>query len=314
MSPRPPDTVRAGLAAAAERPLTQFAENLPKTVGDGAYDAIHDTRVALRRLGALLRAFTPVLPPRTVADIKREIRWLRRAFGPARDLDVFIHETGPELSELFGAEEGLRALLDVARKRRAPLAAKLEKTIASRRCKNFLAMLNRVFGRDAGAEPGPRGRQGGRGARKPTLASPFAPFAIAELRRRYKKLRKGAERIDKLEEEDLHRMRIRLRNFRYVCDGFRMLLPEGRYLALRSSMTKQQDHMGALNDAVTAPLLVSDLAAKADRGLDPAALARAAGVVAGWGAARRQVLRATLDEPWRRMIKRADRMFAGLKD
>jgi CHAD domain-containing protein len=309
MSPRGPDTIRAGLIAAAERPLVQFAENLPKTVGGEAYDAIHDTRVALRRLGALLRAFAPVLPPRIVADIKREIRWLRRSFGPARDLDVFIFETGPALSAVFGAEAGLRALVGVAKHRRAPLAAKLEKTIASRRCRTCAETLNRVFG--AGGERAAGGR---RRTAKPSLSSPFAPFAVAELRRRYKKLRKGANRIDKLSEAELHRMRIRLRNFRYVCDGFRMLLPEGRYLALRSAMTKLQDHMGALNDAVTAPHLVADLAAKADHGLDPAALARAAGFVAGWGAARRQVLRATLDEPWRRMLKRADRMFAVLKD
>jgi CHAD domain-containing protein len=310
MSPRGPETIRAGLIAAAERPLAQFAENLPKTVGGDAYDAIHDTRVALRRLGALLRAFTPVLPPRKVAEIKREIRWIRRTFGPARDLDVFIFETGPELSEIFGGEAGLRALVDVAKRRRAPLAAQLRKTIASRRCRSFAETLSRTFGADEhAAAPRRRGRAG-----KTSLASPFAPFAVAELRRRYKKIRKGAHRIDKLSEAELHRMRIRLRNFRYVCDGFRMLLPEGRYLALRSAMAKLQDHMGALNDAVTAPLLVADLAAKADHGLDPAALARAAGFVAGWGAARRQVLRATLDEPWRRMLKRADRMFAVLKD
>jgi len=309
MSPRSPDTIRAGLIAAAERPLAQFGENLPKTVGKEAYDAIHDTRVALRRLGALLRAFAPVLPPRTVADIKREIRWIRRSFGPARDLDVFIFETGPELSEIFGSEAGLRSLVEVAKRRRAPLAAKLKKTIASRRCRGFGETLNRVFGGDEGP-PAPRRRRAGR----VSLGSPFAPFAAAELRRRYKKLRKGAHRVDKLSEAELHRMRIRLRNFRYVCDGFRMLLPEGRYLALRSAMTKLQDHMGALNDAVTAPLLVARLAAKADHGLDPAALARAAGFVAGWGAARRQVLRSTLDEPWQRMIKRGDRMFAVLKD
>ena len=309
MSPRGRDTIRAGLIAAAERPLAQFAENLPKTIGGEAYDAIHDTRVALRRLGALLRAFAPVLPPRVVADIKRDIRWLRRSFGPARDLDVFIFETGPALSAVFGAEAGLRALVGVAKHRRAPLAAKLKKTIASRRCRAFAETLIRVFG------PGDENAAGGRRrAAKPSLTSPFAPFAAAELRRRYKKLRKGANRIDKLSEAELHRMRIRLRNFRYVCDGFRVLLPEGRYLALRSAMTKLQDHMGALNDAVTAPLLVADLAAKADHGLDPAALARATGFVAGWGAARRQVLRATLDEPWRRMLKRADRMFAVLKD
>jgi CHAD domain-containing protein len=311
MSRRGAATIGVGLIAAAERPLMQFGENLPKTVGAEAYDGIHDARVALRRLGALLRGFEPVLPARTVSTIRREIRWMRRALGPARDLDVFIHETGPELGQIFGAETGLRALLDVARARRAPLAAALEKTVASRRCKNFAALLNRVFGPD-GAN-GVRRRRGGNPDGL-NIESPFAPFARAELRRRYKKLRKGAQRIEKLEEAELHRMRIRLRNFRYVCDGFSMLLPEGRYLALRSAMTKLQDHMGALNDAVTAPLLVADLAAHADHGLDAADLARAVGVVAGWGAARRQVLRATLDEPWRRMIKRADRMFAGMKD
>src|SRR5262249_315964 len=282
--------------------------------GDEAYDGIHDVRVALRRLGALLRAFSPVLPPRAVGDIKREIRWMRREFGPARDLDVFIHETGPELSSIFGGETGLPAVLEVARPRRAPRAARLEKTTNGRRCKAFASMLGRTFGRE-GDDARAKRTRGNRGrAQKPAFASPFAPFAYAELRRRYKKLRKGAERIDKFEEEDLHRMRIRLRNFRYVCDGFRMLLPEGRYLALRSAMTKLQDHMGALNDAVTAPLLVADLAANADHDLDRAALARAAGFVAGWGAARRQVLRATLDDPWRGMIKRADRMFAGMKE
>ena len=314
MSPRAPDTIRAGLIAAAERPLAQFNENLPKTVGGDAYDGIHDVRVALRRLGALLRAFSPVLPPREVDDIKREIRWMRREFGPARDLDVFIHETGPELSAIFGGETGLPALLEVAKTRRAPLATRLDKAIRGRRCKAFASMLSRTFGRENDDALAKRRRRTRGRSPRPTLASAFAPFAHAELRRRYKKLRKGAERIDKLEEEELHRMRIRLRNFRYVCDGFRVLLPEGRYLALRSAMTKLQDHMGALNDAVTAPLLVANLAANADHKLDPAALARAAGFVAGWGAARRQVLRATLDDPWRAMIKRADRMFVVLKD
>lgn len=312
MSPRGPDTVRAGLVSAAERPLAQFIADLPRTAGGRSYEAIHDARVALRRLGALLRAFAPVLPAATVAGIKREIRWLRREMGPARDLDVFIHQTGPELIAVFGAERGLKALLEVARRRRAPLAARLAKTIASRRCALFLKTLSRVFGPDGGPSRPRRRRR--RAARAPRLDQPFAPFAFAELRRRYKKLRKSADRVDKLSEGDLHRMRIRLRNFRYVCDGFRMLLPEGRYLAMRSAMTKLQDHMGALNDAVTAPLLVADLARKPNPGHDAAALARASGVVAGWGAARRQVLRAALDDPWQRLVKRGDRLFAGLKD
>jgi CHAD domain-containing protein len=294
---------------AAERPLAQLADNLPKTLGDEAYDAIHDTRVALRRLGALLRAFAPVLSAASVAGVKREIRWLRRRLGPARDLDVFIHETGPALSALFGAEPGLETMLDIARQQRAPLRETLVRTIGSPRVKRFLATLRKVFGPDGA----PRRARSRAGPAKPSLDSPFASYAYAELRRRYKKLRKSANRIEKLSEAELHRVRIRLRNFRYVCDAFRELLPAHRYTELRSAMTKMQDHMGGLNDAANAPHLAARLVAKAGPNRDGAALARAAGVVAGWGAARRHLLRATLDEPWYRMVKRADHMFAAVK-
>jgi CHAD domain-containing protein len=309
MSPRGPDTIRAGLALAAERPLAQLAHNLPKTLGAEAYDAIHDARVALRRLGALLRAFAPVLPAASVAEVKREIRWLRRRLGPARDLDVFIHETGPALSALFGVEPGLATMLEIARDERAPLRDTLARTVDGARVKRFLATLRRVFGPEAA----PRRAPARRAAARPTLDSPLAPYVYAELRRRYKKLRKTANRIERLGEDELHRLRIRLRNFRYVCDAFRDLLPARRYAELRAAMTKMQDHMGGLNDAANAPHLAARLVAAAGPQHDAAALARAAGVVAGWGAARRHLLRATLEEPWHRMIKRADRMFAAVK-
>jgi triphosphatase len=312
MSPRGPESIRAGLVAAAERPLAQFLGTLPRTTGADAYDAIHDARVALRRLGALLRAFAPVLAPATIEGVKREIRWLRRSLGPARDLDVFIHETVPALSALFGAEPGLAVLLDIAQSERAPLRAELAKTIGSARCKRFCATLEALFGPEAP----PRSALRRAGPLTPSLDAPFAAFALAELRRRYKKLRKGAKRIEKLAEEDLHRLRIRLRNFRYVCDGFRMLLPARRYAELRAAMTGMQDHMGALNDAANAPALVAKLvrAAGATHGPEGrSGLTRALGLAGGWGAARRQVLRATIDEPWHRMVKRADRLFAALK-
>jgi len=311
MSSRKPKTIRDGLAASAERPLAQLAANLPATAGDNPFDPIHDARVALRRLGALVRAFAPALPARAVADMKREIRWLRRALGPARDLDVFIHETAPELRELFPSEPGLNALLEAARTRRAPLAAALTRIVASGRCRRTLAMAQRLFVAKGVRRPNGARRRAG-AAPGPTLDGAFAPFARALLRRRYKKMREHADGLRKLSEDDLHRLRIRLRNFRYLCDSFRMLLPERRYAELRMAMQQLQDHMGALNDAATAPALVASLARHAARTHNPALVARAAGFGAGWGAARRLVLRAALDEPWHRMTKRADRMFAAL--
>lgn len=312
MSPRGPDTIQMGLAAAAERPLAQLASALPRTVGDNPIDPIHDARVALRRLGALLRAFAPVLPPRLVAQTRRDIRWMRRELGPVRDLDVFMHETVIELRELFPSEPGLEGLREAARRRRGPLGEALKAAVTSRRCARLLSSLQRVFGRGEIASP-PARRKGRQSARPPRLEAPFAPFARAVLRKRYAKVRKAADGLKKLSTEELHRLRIRLRTFRYLCDGLRAVLPEQRYATLRRTMQDLQDHLGTLNDAVNGPQLVADLARHASRAEDAAKLARAAGLVAGWGAAQRQVLRASLEDPWHRMVKRADRMFAVMK-
>ena len=255
MSPKRPRTIRDGLAVTSERPLAQLIANLPGTAGENPFDPIHDARVALRRLGALLRAFAPVLPAHTVASVKREIRWLRRALGPARDLDVFIHETIPELRDLFPGEPGLDALLDAARTRRAPMAATLARTISTSRSRQLIVLLERVFGGKQSARI-TTARTRGAAKNEPTLDSPFSKFALALLRRRYRKMRDDAAAIRKLDEEDLHRLRIRLRNFRYLCDSFRMLLPETRYGELRRAMQLLQDHMGALNDAANTPALL----------------------------------------------------------
>jgi CHAD domain-containing protein len=310
MAAKRPATVRAGMAAATERPLAQLAANLPKIAGPHPFDAIHDARVALRRLGALLRAFAPLLPAQQVQHMKGEIRWLRRALGPARDLDVFIHETAPELRDLFSHERGLAALLDSATAKRAQTQHALARTTTGPRAKRLVATLQSMLG---GRETGlSRERTHNPGSRPRPMDAPFDAFALALLRRRWKKIRKMG-RLTKLSKALLHKLRIRLRNFRYLCDGFSMVLPERRYATLRRAMTALQDQLGALNDASMAPALAAGLARQASRTRDPALVARATGVVAGWGAARRQVFHDALDEPWYRMTKRGDRMFAASK-
>jgi CHAD domain-containing protein len=310
MAPKRPATIRAGIAAAAERPLAQLAASLPNVAGPRPFDPIHDARVALRRLAALLRAFAPYLPAARVAHLKRELRWLRRELGPARDLDVFIHETMPELHRLFRHEAGLAALLETAAARRRRAAAKLARTAANPRAKRLAAALHAAF--DARGAAPLRARETD-GLRLPeTTDAPFDAFVLATLRRRWKKIRK-IRRLVKLPKVQLHKLRIRLRNFRYLCDGFAPALPARRYALFRRAMTALQDHLGALNDAAVAPLLAAALAREAAKTHERAAVARASGLFAGWGAARRQVFHATLDEPWHRMIKRGDRMFAAMK-
>lgn len=311
MSAKRPATIRAGLMAATEKPLRQLAASLPGVAGPKPFDPIHDARVSLRRLAALVRAFAPYLPAQRVAYLKREIRWLRRELGPARDLDVFIHETLPELRDLFKHEPGLAALQETAAAQRKRLSTRLAKTVASPRAKRLLAALEESCGENGPTRKRPARRNGS--SLPASIDAKFEPFVQASLQRRWKKIRK-IRRLTKLSKILLHKLRIRLRNFRYLCDGFTVMLPERRYTMLRRAMTALQDHIGGLNDAAMAPALAAGLSRQARRTHDAAAVARAAGLFAGWGAARRQVFHATLDDPWHRLLKRGDRMFAAMKD
>jgi inorganic triphosphatase YgiF len=58
----------------------------------GVEDGIHQMRVGVRRLRAMLSAFGKLLPANQRRWASEELRWLADALGPARNLDVF--ETG----------------------------------------------------------------------------------------------------------------------------------------------------------------------------------------------------------------------------
>jgi CHAD domain-containing protein len=51
-------------------------------------ESLHQMRVATRQLRAVLRAAMPLMIPEWVDSLRKELRWLGRLLGPARDLDV----------------------------------------------------------------------------------------------------------------------------------------------------------------------------------------------------------------------------------
>ncbi|HKA68125.1 MAG TPA: CYTH and CHAD domain-containing protein [Actinomycetes bacterium] len=51
-------------------------------------EAVHDFRVAVRRLRSTLRTFRPLLPADRSEPIRAELRWLAGELGPVRDLEV----------------------------------------------------------------------------------------------------------------------------------------------------------------------------------------------------------------------------------
>lgn len=86
------------------RRLTQLAERLPAAVAaarEDRDDGLHRTRTTCRRLRAVLVAYRPLVDRERVEPVRDELRWLARALGERRDVEV----VGERLGRLLDEEE-----------------------------------------------------------------------------------------------------------------------------------------------------------------------------------------------------------------
>src|SRR5205823_3250262 len=106
----------------------------------GLPEGIHQMRVAMRRLRAVLSAFGRLLPADQRRSVSEELRWLGSALGPARNLDVFA-------AMLLAAEDpgGVAALTEAAERRRHAAYAKAAWAVRSRRFTALMLRQRRWF-------------------------------------------------------------------------------------------------------------------------------------------------------------------------
>src|SRR5262249_18462522 len=85
-----PDWSRqAAFKAIARSCLHHFVANKPATLR-GDPEGVHQMGVALRRLRAAISLFADMLLDAQTKEMKTQFKWITRALGPARELDVFI--------------------------------------------------------------------------------------------------------------------------------------------------------------------------------------------------------------------------------
>jgi CHAD domain-containing protein len=70
------------------RGVGDLVQNDPLTRGSGSSEAVHQLRVASRRLRAELRVFASVVHEKPLHHLLGELKWIGRALGKPRDLDV----------------------------------------------------------------------------------------------------------------------------------------------------------------------------------------------------------------------------------
>lgn len=251
----------------------------------GDDEAIHQARVALRRLRSALRLFGRHLDPVARDGFNDALRTLGRALGGARDWDVFVLETIPAVHrEAPDAGGALAAMIGPAGQARREAHLALQAALDDPRNAAVLQDL-RDWARlaVAFATPEAAGRRIGREAE-------------AMLDRLARRVRRRGRHLSRLDDEGRHELRKALKALRYGIEMLQALHGERGMHRYRRRLAALQEDLGRLNDAIAA----ADLAGRLEAGAGREA-------VAGWSAGRRQAALEELPAAWRRF--RAMRPF-----
>ena len=200
-------------------------------------EAVHDIRVALRRLQAALRMFGACYPPKKLRRYRLRLRKLLRALGAVRDQDILIDALSHhEKSCPEAVKEALARLVaqrrTVQQQERVKSLLLLDKLQRANFAENLLSFVK-------GARAFKRAQLKGRFSAE---AAAMAQQALADWNERRKQVQGGDD------PETLHQMRIAVKRLRYALELSR-LGSEDVYQGCLGRLTEMQQVLGNLRDA-----------------------------------------------------------------
>src|SRR5262245_26602890 len=243
--------------------LHQRLANEPATRQRDA-EALHQMRIALRRLRAAISLFSDVVSDHRVEAVKAELKWLGTELAPARDLDTFLSEALRPLRKQQAGEPGLASVSRMFARARLKSYQRARAAVESAR---FRALaLDTAEWIEAGPwltsdDPLRSGRR----------AASIVALATEQLSRRRKKIRRQGAKIDDLDPPQRHRLRIQIKKTRYATEFFSSLF-EGRKAARRqrkfhAALKELQNILGGFNDIMIRKSLCAEVLERPGRGL-----------------------------------------------
>src|SRR4029453_12177455 len=228
-------TVAEGLATILLSCLKHFRLNEPLLVDQHLTEALHQARVAMRRLRSAFLLFRPVIRQDPDYErLRKDLRRFSRRLGEARNLDVFVEGLGGIASEL----PQLRPLRD----------EHYARIIASLDSRRFLGMLLRLV----------RWLSIGAWRERPEAQLPIAAFLEGRIDKAWDRLAAPGAQLAGLGEDDRHRFRIRIKNLRYALEFARSVLSNDKPIRKEfgAAIRDLQEQLGALNDMNVARRIV----------------------------------------------------------
>jgi len=235
------DAARATLARLVVRLAGHIARDALRTTRDPGPKNVHDLRIDVRRLRAVLRSLASELNPRLATELQFDLKNVTRETGPLRDADVSRSLLLPRI------RDSLQLPADV--KRNSAVALEQARVDARRALR--LRMRDPAWAERLG-------RIRALAKDRDLLASLTQPLTglvrgtvvgqVVDLRRRMRRRRLGADR--------LHRLRMRIRDARYTAEALLPLLAR-RPAPLAGSLHELQDALGSTHDLIEARRLLA---------------------------------------------------------
>jgi inorganic triphosphatase YgiF len=210
--------------------LAQAGANAQGVLDSADPEYLHQMRVGLRRLRSALRAFDPVTE--TPRPLKRRLRRVMKALGPARDWTVLVQR----LAEV----RANRRLIARARRRSNAENQAARAVAASKEFQSFVLRALRWIG----SEPWR------------SSSDSLVRFGAASLERLRSKLERPA---DWKSAKHRHSLRIRVKRLRYACEFFAPCFPARAVERYLKRLRTLQELLGELNDIAVGRELLARL-------------------------------------------------------
>jgi len=235
--------------------LADAAAARDRLAADADSEALHDFRVALRRLRSWERAFRPYTRDDLPGKLRRRLRDLARDTGASRDLEVHLAWLADQRTSMRRRERaGLRWLLASLEQRKADADVRLARDVDARFGKLRRKLERALVSYREELQLGDGGR-----------AAPPAPFAEAlapRVRDAARELQDHLSRVHSpADERQAHEARIAAKRTRYLVEPVSKLVPEAAELVER--LKSLQDVLGDLHDAQVFGAEIDALAADA---------------------------------------------------
>jgi inorganic triphosphatase YgiF len=237
-----PITAQTAFAVIARACMVQFRLNEALLLATADPVALHQARVALRRLRSALSFNKAMLADSRFPGLCADLRWLAARLGKARDLDVLIARAGDNF---------LREQLCKARAGAYRNAGRALRSVRARTLMIDLAAWIAIG--DWRAAPETRAMR--------DLSARC--FAVMVLDRQFRRLRTAGRNLARLDDRARHEVRKTAKKLHYAA-GFYASLFDGkrerrRHKRFVAAVQALLDQLGALNDLATVPGLLAAL-------------------------------------------------------